>query len=55
MMELGKQMAAAASMRKPFSYGVAYNINDYTADGTIFDYMAGNRKVKECTILSVTQ
>ena len=47
MMELGKQMAAAASMRKPFSYGVAYNINDYTADGTIFDYMAGNRKVKE--------
>lgn len=45
MMKLGQRMAAAVGSKKPFSYGVAYKINDYTADGTIFDFMAGNRQV----------
>lgn len=28
-----------------YQYGQAMNLNDYSADGTIFDYMAGKRKV----------
>ena len=43
MMELAHKMAEATS--HTFSYGVAYQVNDYTADGTVFDYMAGVRKV----------
>ena len=43
MLSLAAQMAAAAL--KPFTFGVAYTLNDYTADGTVFDYMAGSRKV----------
>lgn len=27
-----------------YKYGQAYKLNDYTADGTIFDFMAGVRK-----------
>ena len=44
MLELAKTVAAAS--KKKFSYGLAYQLNDYTADGTVFDYMAGRRKVK---------
>lgn len=29
----------------PYQYGKAANLNDYSADGTVFDYMAGVRKV----------
>ncbi|XP_071161918.1 zinc carboxypeptidase-like [Mytilus edulis] len=28
-----------------YKYGQAYKLNDYTADGTIFDFMAGVRKI----------
>ena len=28
-----------------FTYGLAYRLNEYTADGTIFDYMAGVKKI----------
>ncbi|XP_038076949.1 carboxypeptidase A2-like [Patiria miniata] len=38
------QMMAQAT-QNAFSYGVAYNLNDYPADGTVFDYMAGVRKI----------
>ena len=48
MLDLAK-IIAAASVKK-FTYGLAYQLNDYTADGTIFDYMAGKRKV--CIIYS---
>ena len=30
---------------KKYQYGKAADLNDYTADGTVFDYMAGVRKV----------
>ena len=35
----------AKSTHKSFTYGVGYDLNDYPADGTIYDYMAGVRKV----------
>ncbi|XP_064622834.1 carboxypeptidase O-like [Lineus longissimus] len=28
-----------------YRYGLAYELNDYTADGCVFDYMAGKRKI----------
>ena len=31
---------------KTYRYGKAADLNDYTADGTVFDYMAGVRKVR---------
>ena len=43
MLELAEQMAKVTSQQ--YTYGVAYQLNDYTADGTTFDYMAGVRKV----------
>ena len=43
-MDLAKKMAAAT--HNSFSYGVGYNINDYPADGAVFDYMAGVKKVR---------
>ncbi|XP_033640756.1 carboxypeptidase A1-like [Asterias rubens] len=42
-MDLAKKMAAAT--HNSFSYGVGYNINDYPADGAVFDYMAGVKKI----------
>lgn len=44
MLGIAQKMSHATS--KKFTYGIAYHLNDYTADGTIFDYMAGVRKVK---------
>lgn len=44
MLELAKQMSHAT--KYDFKYGEGYTLNDYTADGTIFDFMAGVRKVK---------
>ena len=44
MLELADQMSH--STRSKFTYGLAYQLNDYTADGTIFDYMSGVRKVR---------
>lgn len=44
MLDIAQKMSHATS--KKFTYGIAYHLNDYTADGTIFDYMAGVRKVK---------
>ena len=38
-------MELSHSTRYTFKYGEAYKLNDYTADGTIFDFMAGVRKV----------
>ena len=43
MVQLAEKLSKSVSQR--FSYGQAYSLNDYTADGTIFDYMAGVRKV----------
>ena len=43
MLELADLMSQ--SMIHKFAYGMAYQLNEYTADGTIFDYMAGVRKV----------
>lgn len=43
MLDIAQKMSRATS--KKFTYGLAYYLNDYTADGTIFDYMAGVRKV----------
>jgi len=44
MLDVAQKMARATG--KKFTYGLAYYLNDYPADGTIFDYMAGVRKVK---------
>lgn len=38
-------MELAHSTKYTFQYGEAYKLNDYTADGTIFDFMAGIRKI----------
>ena len=43
MMELADLMSRATLYR--YAYGMAYQLNEYTADGTVFDYMAGVRKV----------
>lgn len=43
MLDLARQLST--STEEKFSYGLAHKLNEYTADGTIFDYMAGNRKV----------
>ena len=43
MLDVADRMSHATSVR--FTYGVAYQLNEYTADGTIFDFMAGKRKV----------
>ncbi len=48
MLDLADQMSQA--MANKFAYGMAYQVNEYTADGTVFDYMAGVRKVKWKTI-----
>ena len=53
MMELADIISKSSV--KSFSYGLAYQLNDYTADGTIFDYMAGHRKVGiNCSIYPET-
>lgn len=44
MLDVARRMSEASRTR--FTYGVAYQINQYTADGTIFDYMAGDRLVR---------
>ena len=44
MMDVASKMSRATS--KSFTYNIAYRLNDYLADGTIFDYMAGVRKVR---------
>ena len=43
MLTLAKTLST--STLYSFKYGIAYEINEYTADGTIFDYMSGVRKV----------
>ncbi|EDV21753.1 uncharacterized protein TRIADDRAFT_59794 [Trichoplax adhaerens] len=35
----------AKSSASKFTYGHAYDLNDYAADGTVFDYMAGKRNI----------
>ncbi|XP_022256222.1 carboxypeptidase A5-like [Limulus polyphemus] len=42
MMKLAKKMAEITEPH--FVYGQAFVVNQYTADGTIFDYMAGIKK-----------
>ena len=43
MIYLGDILAKSA--RRTFKADVAYKLNEYTADGTVFDYMAGAKKV----------
>ena len=43
MLDLASKMATSGT--HTYSYGLAYELNQYTADGTVFDYMAGVRKV----------
>ncbi|KAL5008934.1 hypothetical protein ScPMuIL_014515 [Solemya velum] len=43
MLDLARQLSRCT--KHTFKYGQATNINTYSADGTIFDYMAGQRKV----------
>lgn len=43
MTRLAKELSAATVFKH--EYGQAASLNDYTADGTIFDYMAGRRKI----------
>ena len=45
MLDLAMELSHATNFN--YKYGEVYKISDYTADGTIFDYMAGVRKV--CT------
>ena len=51
-LDLAKSMAVAT--HNSFSYGVGYNINNYPADGTVFDYMAGVQKVGTCANDSIS-
>ncbi|XP_005102958.1 carboxypeptidase O [Aplysia californica] len=44
LLKLASKMAKSSQAR-PFKYGLAYDLNDYTADGTSFDFMAGVRKI----------
>ncbi|XP_070578847.1 carboxypeptidase A4-like [Ptychodera flava] len=41
------ELAQLMSQSTPntFTYGIAHKLNDYVADGTIFDYMAGVRQI----------
>ncbi|XP_013379519.1 carboxypeptidase A1 [Lingula anatina] len=43
MLQLASKLSHSTAYK--FIYGVANKINQYTADGTIFDYMAGVKKV----------
>lgn len=43
MLELADKMSHSTKRR--YTYGLAYQLNQYSADGTIFDFMAGVRKV----------
>ena len=43
MLKLAQLLATVT--RRQYRYGKAVDLNDYTADGTVFDYMAGVRKV----------
>ena len=43
MLDLAMELAHCT--KYTYKYGEANKLNDYTADGTIFDYMAGVRKV----------
>ena len=44
MLNLAKLLASVTGQK--YEYGKAADLNDYTADGTVFDYMAGVRKVR---------
>lgn len=48
MLELASYMSSAGP--KSYKYGIGNEINEYTADGTIYDYMKGVRKVRLLTI-----
>ena len=43
MEELARILAASTS--PGYQYGRAASLNEYSADGTVFDFMAGRRKV----------
>lgn len=43
MLKLAQLLATVT--RRQYRYGKAVDLNDYTADGTVFDYMAGVRKI----------
>ncbi|CAH1792837.1 unnamed protein product [Owenia fusiformis] len=43
MLQLAQQISDATG--NVYKYGLSWQLNDYTADGTLFDYMAGVRKI----------
>ncbi|XP_045183186.2 carboxypeptidase A4-like [Mercenaria mercenaria] len=43
MTKLAQELATSTIYK--YQYGRAVNLNDYSADGTVFDYMAGRRKI----------
>jgi len=46
MKHLASKMAK--STVPEFQYGKSVDLNKYTADGTVFDYMAGKQQVNSC-------
>ena len=43
--QLGLAEAMAKAGGPSFKHGIGYNLCEYPADGTIYDYMAGVKKV----------
>lgn len=46
MLKLAKELSKSTIYK--YQYGQAAKLNDYSADGSIFDYMAGRRKIPFC-------
>ena len=42
---------ARGPYQRQFRYGLAYDLNGYTADGTSFDYMAGVQEVTHGVVI----
>jgi len=43
MVKLAKLLSVSSEFT--YQFGKAADLNDYSADGTVFDYMSGRRKV----------
>jgi len=44
IMDLASELSTSTTFE--YKYGLAYQLNKYTADGTVFDYMAGVKRVR---------
>eukprot|EP00118_Oscarella_pearsei_P002575 m.10928 g.10928 ORF g.10928 m.10928 type:complete len:414 (+) comp22807_c0_seq2:49-1290(+) len=44
-LRLAEVIASVVPSNRQFTYGVGYEVNDYPADGTSFDYMAGRKNI----------